>query len=237
MIRVSVTVPVYNTKAVYLDECLKSIKNQTYQPFEIIFIDDGSTRSETLNFLESIEKEVVVFHQDNKKTAAALNAGIKVMNGNWWAGLSSDDQWKPYKLERQVELINSNPEAKIIYGDYELINSQGQVIKTEIEPVFKTLKEQQMYLKACYFGMWSNLLIEKSILNDIGGFNPNFICCEDYDFAIRLSVKNKYHKVPAVLSTYRTHSEQNTGTMFGFQGVFGSQFNKRCHELANTLFK
>lgn len=238
MINISVVVPVYNTKEEYLKECLASIQNQIYKPMETIFVNDGSTREETLKFLDSIRnlENISVIDQENKKTAAALNTGIKAMKGNWWAGLSSDDQWKPYKLQMQVRCIEQVPEAKVIHGDFEIIDANKNVIGVHVDPVFPNLKQQQMFLIASYFGMWSNLLIAKEALDDIGGFNEEFICVEDYEFAIRLSTKYRYYKIPAVLSTYRTHPEQNTNTIYGYQGKLGSEYNTRCHRLAQQLF-
>lgn len=239
MIAISAVVPVYNTKKEYLEQCFKSIENQIYKPIEIIFVNDGSTREETLQFLDSIRsfENVKVIDQENKKTAAALNAGIRSMKGNWWAGLSSDDQWKPYKLKLQVNCIEQCPEAKVIYGDYELVDQNNFFIRKAIEPNFDSLLQQQKFLIASYFGMWSNLLIAREVLDEINGFNDEFICCEDYEFAVRLSVKYKYYKIPEVLTSYRIHQEQNTHTTYGYQGTLGSTYDRRCHELARKLFQ
>jgi glycosyltransferase involved in cell wall biosynthesis len=238
MIRISAIVPVYNTKEEYLKQCFSSIHNQIYKPIETIFVNDGSTREETLRFLDSIRniENVKVIDQENKKTAAALNAGIREMKGDWWAGLSSDDQWKPYKLKFQARCIEQVPEAKVIYGDYELIDQNNNFIRKQVEPEFNSLQQQQKFLVASYFGMWSNLLIAREVLDEINGFNNEFICCEDYEFAIRLSVKYKYYKIPEVLSSYRIHQEQNTNTVYGYQGKIGGTYDKRCHELAKKLF-
>lgn len=238
MINISVVTPVYNTKAEYLQECFDSIWNQTYKPIESIFVNDGSTREETLKFLDSIrnKENVIVIDQENKKTAAALNAGIRIMKGNWWAGLASDDIWKPYKLQLQTTLINRNAEAKIIHGDFELIDANKKVLSIHRDPVFPDLRQQQKFLIASYFGMWSNLLIEKEVIDDVGMFNEEVLGVEDYDFAIRLSTKYRYYKVPEILTSYRTHPEQNTHTDYGYQGKIGRQYDLKCHQLAQKLF-
>lgn len=237
--KISVVSPVYNIKAEYLEKSIYSILNQTYEPYEIIIVDDGSTRQETLDCLEDFKKnsKITIIHQKNKKTCGALNTGIVHMTGDWWAGLSSDDMWLSHKLERQVQFAKEHPEAKVIYADWQTIGEKDEIGDPHyVEPVFNTLEEQQKFVMGSYFGMWSNMLVHKSVFDKVGIFNEEFVACEDYEMLVRISQHYLYHKVPDVLTQYRIHGEQTTHGDYGFQGRIGKIYDAKAHQLAHKLF-
>jgi glycosyltransferase involved in cell wall biosynthesis len=238
-VKISTVTPIYNTNPVFLKKCVDSILYQEYKPFEIFLVNDGSTRKETLNCLDEFRKDerLTIIDQENKKTCGALNAGIRAMTGDWWAGLSSDDMWMPYKLKMQVEFAHHHQEAKVIYGDYRCIEADGSIAqKRFIEPVFNSLKQQQQFIIRSYFGMWSNMLVHKSVFDKVGTFNEEFIACEDYEMLVRISQYYLYYKIPEVLTSYRKHSEQITVGDYGFQGKIGCHYNMRCQAMAMELF-
>lgn len=238
--KISVVSPVFNIKAEYLEKSINSILNQTYKPYEIIIVDDGSTRQETLDCLEEFKKNerLTIIHQVNKKTCGALNTGIIHMTGDWWAGLSSDDMWLPYKLEKQIEFFEKHPIAKVIYADWQTIGVDDVIGDPHyVEPVFETLDQQQQFVMGSYFGMWSNMLVHKSVFDKVGIFNEEFIACEDYEMLVRISQFYLYHKVSEVLTQYRIHEEQTTQGDYGFQGKIGKKFDAQAHRLAYQLFK
>lgn len=74
---ISIIVPVYNTPIEYLDECLDSLKNQTYKNIEIILVDDGSN-NQIANYLDCIsDKNIIVLHKENGGVSSARNYGVK----------------------------------------------------------------------------------------------------------------------------------------------------------------
>lgn len=234
---ISVVVPVRNTKAEYLNQCLTSITAQTYQPFEVIVVDGESDRKETLNALNEWEKKgVKVIHQKNKYISGALNTGIRNMKGDWWAGCASDDLWFPIKLAEQIKFSESKPEAKVIYANWLMIDSNGFFMRQINEPEFFSLKDQQQFLRRGYFGTWSNLLIHKSVFEKVGLFNEEYPTCEDYEFNIRLAQFYLFYKVPKNLMMYRIHIEQLSQTPWGYGGENGKAFNQKAKELAEKLF-
>ena len=90
--KVSIIIPVYNAEQ-FLDECINSTLNQTYDNIEIIAENDGSTDN-SKNILEKFNSKIKIIHKINGGTASALNAGIKEMNGEWFKWLSADDVLK-----------------------------------------------------------------------------------------------------------------------------------------------
>jgi len=237
--KISVVIPVYNTKAKYIHECLSSVLSQTYKPFEIIIVNDGSTRKETLEFLEKIEREGLakVIHQENKKISGALNTGIKAMSGDWFAGCASDDVWFPEKLEEQVKYARSHPEAKVIYADWVMIDENGNRLKTVKEVEFSTIIQQQVYLCHAYFSTWSNMLVHKEVFENVGLYNESFPTSEDYEMNIRVAQKYLFHKVRKPLMMYRVHPEQLTKSEWGWSGKEGSKYTAMAQELARRFVK
>jgi len=233
--KISVVIPVFNTNPIFLGQAVSSIFAQSYQPTEIIIINDGSDRTETIDMLLFLQKsfpELTFVNQNNKYISGALNTGIRQMKEDWWTGCSSDDRWLPNKIEEQVEFIEAHPEAKVIYSDWEFINNEGFRLKTYYEPEFKDRFEAGKHIIREYFGNWSGLMIHKSVFDDIGLFNESYPTREDYEFAIRILTKHMMYRIPKVLFQYRLHDEQITNSV-----KFGSRTTeaKKYCEMARAL--
>lgn len=109
MVKVSVIVPVYNVEK-YLDVCLDSLINQTFEDFEIICINDGSTDS-CLNILRQyakLDSRIKIFSQKNLGLSAARNAGMKQAKGEYITFVDSDDFLSPVAIERMCKNISEN---------------------------------------------------------------------------------------------------------------------------------
>ena len=111
---VSVIIPVYNGER-YLAEAIGSALAQSYRPFEIIVIDDGSTDG-TGQVVKPFIPPVRYFYQANGGTGAARNRGIQVAQGNFFAFLDADDLWQPDKLSLQMAVFASDPQADVVFG-------------------------------------------------------------------------------------------------------------------------
>ena len=216
--KVSVVMPVFNTRPEYLRDAVLSIIGQDCPPHELIIVNDGSTREETLKELDEINTGFrfglsdKIIRQKNKKISGALNTGICCMTGDWWAGCSSDDIWYPNKLKEQAKFITEHPEAKVVYCDWDFINGNGAVTRNYQEPAFKTREEAGRYIINNYFGMWSGLMIHRDVFDEIGFFNENYPTREDYEMNIRILTKYMMYRVPKTLCGYRVHSGQLTST-------------------------
>ncbi len=111
---VSVIIPTHN-RAKFLMEALESVYSQTFKPFEIIVVDDGSTDN-TRTALSKSEFNVKYVYQKNSGPAAARNRGISEAKGEWIAFLDADDAWLPGKLAMQLEFIRKNPDVAMVCG-------------------------------------------------------------------------------------------------------------------------
>lgn len=109
MVKVSVIVPVYKVEK-YLDVCLDSILNQTFEDFEVICINDGSPDSciDILRQYSLLDKRIKVYSQKNQGLSAARNLGMKYAGGEFITFVDSDDFLSPVALERMYQNITEN---------------------------------------------------------------------------------------------------------------------------------
>ena len=106
MPKFSIIIPVYNVEK-YIDDCLKSIMNQTYKDYEVIVVNDGTKD----NSMEIVKKyNVKVIEQKNKGLSAARNTGVKVAKGDYLIFLDSDDSWNKDLLKELSKSIKNNPD-------------------------------------------------------------------------------------------------------------------------------
>lgn len=135
---VSIIIPVYNSSK-YLAETIESINNQTYQDYEAIFIDDGSSD----NSVEIIEKyklknpRIKIIKLTHQGVSEARNIGIKNAKGRFLTFLDSDDIWLKDKLKKQINFIKENDYA-FVYCNFKYISDDGKKISKEIKAGIKT---------------------------------------------------------------------------------------------------
>ena len=182
MPEVSVIIPTFN-RAAWVVSAVESVLNQTFRDVELIIVDDGST-DETPEALERFGSKITIVAQPNRGVSAARNAGIGFASGKYICFLDSDDIWKPRKLEIQLAVMNRNPEYKISYTD-EIWIRNGRWANPK--------KRHRKYsgwifphlLPLCLISP-SSVMIERSVLDDVGLFDESLPAGEDYDLWLRI---------------------------------------------------
>ena len=211
--RVSIIIPIYNAEK-YLEECIDSAINQTYQDIEIIAVNDGSTDN-SLEVLKKYSDRIKIISKENGGTASALNAGIKAMTGEWFKWLSADDVLYPNFVE-ELMLESKKTENKnvIFYTNYDIIDSEGNLIDQRIERNFNNLDpfEVNVILLDRHIGNGTTSLIHKSTIDKYGMFDQVIGHREDYELWLRYCIlyKCRLHLVPKILAKYRIHGTQTT---------------------------
>jgi len=114
---VSVIVPVYNGDR-YLSEAIESVLTQTYRAIEVIVVDDGST-DRSANVVKRHAPLTRYSYQEHNGISAALNRGISLSRGSFFAFIDADDLWTEDKLERQMAIIDGNREVDAVFGHIE----------------------------------------------------------------------------------------------------------------------
>jgi glycosyltransferase involved in cell wall biosynthesis len=123
---VSVIIPTYN-RADLCKRAVESVLFQTYPQLEIIVVDDGSIDN-TKGVLEGMDSRVHYLYQKNQGVSAARNYGLDRANGDFIALLDSDDEWLPWKLECQLEVLKKFPDAGMVWTDMSAVNHQGETL-------------------------------------------------------------------------------------------------------------
>ncbi|MBF0253108.1 MAG: glycosyltransferase [Candidatus Omnitrophica bacterium] len=184
----SVIVPVYNRER-FIDKCLQSILDQTFDDFEIIVVDDGSSDN-TKSIITTFNDARIKYHYyEHSGVSSARNKGLHLASGKFIAFLDSDDWWKPNKLQKGINYINNFPEIKIFHTE-EIWYKNGVLFdqkKKHKNPdgfVYKNI------LPLCCISM-STIIMERSVFNDIGYFDETLEACEDYDLFLRATSKYK----------------------------------------------
>lgn len=131
-IQISVVLPIYNV-ANYLDECVKSVLNQSYADFELILVDDGSTDgSQTLcDQYKQKDKRIIVIHQKNGGLSSARNTGIKCAHGKYIALIDSDDYIAYDYIEQLYNAIVENS-ADISMCDFQKVTEDSKLKEIKI---------------------------------------------------------------------------------------------------------
>jgi len=204
--RVSVVVPTYNS-AVFLGETVESILAQSYQDFEVIIVDDGST-DDTVTVLAPYINRISYHYQENQGESVARNRAIQLAQGEYIAFLDSDDLWLPSKLERQIEEMDRFPQAVLAYAHSYLIDAAGNRIsrpdsdKTAqgqpgLHDIFKKLLMSNIVTHP------GTVMVRRQVLLDTGGFAPDIQWGEDWDLWLRLALRGPFVFIPEPLACYR----------------------------------
>ncbi len=200
---VSVLITVYNDEN-NIANAIKSILNQSFQDFEIIVINDGSTDG-TLKVLEELKKnnneKIHIFNQQNQGTAMAANSGIKLCGGKYIARLDSDDVSYDNRLEIEVDFLEKNPDIGLVGGGCHITDNAGRIIgKRNIH----TNKPYKTLINRCIYQQ-SDIMFRKDILSKIDGdpYRSKFKGAEDYDLWLRVSEISKIVKLDTMLGIWR----------------------------------
>lgn len=209
MSTVSVIIPAYNAEK-YIAETIESVLRQSYQDYEIIVVDDGST-DKTRSILESYTDRVRYFYKENGGPASARNLGIKHARGEYIALLDADDIWLPQKLEKQIEVFEKSPDIGLVHSGSIVFDDKN------INPERIRFKDERYcsgdvfpYLFICNFIGNSTVVLRKTCFDAVGLFDesPGFFGTEDYDMWLRISYRYAVEFIPTPLIKYREHANQ-----------------------------
>ena len=216
---VSIVMVNYNQEK-FLKKAIDSVLIQTYKNWELIIVDDGST-DRSVDIIKEYEDDRIkpIFLQENSHTCIATNTGFAAVNGKYIARLDSDDIWEKEKLEKQMDFLQQNPDAKVCFTQIELIDENGENINDR-EPELLSLynsrqKSREEWIKFFFFvgnSLLPTLVFEKKLLDIVGGFKLNYCQTHDFEFLIRLIKHTDFYFVEEELVKYRRTSAQNSAS-------------------------
>ena len=207
-INFSIVIPLYN-KEFSIKNTILSVLNQSYQNFEIVIVDDGSTDG-SVDVVKTIQDDrVFLIHQENRGVSAARNRGIKETNNECIAFLDGDDLWKTNHLEEIVKMMSVFPNEKIYVTSFEYSDNRSVFKK----PRSKMISKIDNYFDEAVFEniiTSSNVIVKKSALDKVGLFNENLKYGEDLDMWFRLALKFDIVKNTNVTAIYRVDAENRS---------------------------
>jgi len=208
---VSVIIPTYN-RAYLFGKAIKSVLNQTYKDFEIIVIDDGSTDNteEITRGFKDKRVKYIKKYKKNRGISVARNIGIKMARGKYIALLDSDDEWLPEKLDKQINILQSeSPEVGVVYSNLCYIDENGNNMnrKLRISKKAEGYIYEDLLEKYCVSPP-SSFLIKKECFNRVGLFDDLLSGQEDWDMWIRIAKYYRFTLIKIPLVKYRLHSNQ-----------------------------
>jgi glycosyltransferase involved in cell wall biosynthesis len=202
MPRVSVLLPVYNNEA-YLRPAVESILSQSFQDFELLVLDDGSS-DRSLEILQSYLPRLKITSRENRGFRTTLNELISMASGEYLARMDADDISEPDRLKKQVKFLDENPDHVIVGGGLLRINCNGLPIGYMSFPI-----SHEEIDAANLIGHTSishpAAMIRRSTMVSIGGYR-DFPYAEDLDLWLRLAEVGKLANLPLPVLNYRIHA-------------------------------
>jgi glycosyltransferase involved in cell wall biosynthesis len=214
---VSVFIPVYNAEG-YIEDAIDSVLNQTYQNFEIIVLNDGST-DQTQHILKELAKkdERIKIYKNEQNLGLTLtrNKGINLCKGEYIALLDADDLMVKQRIEKQIDFLKTNP-------DYDAVSSWMQIFdQYGLKQIIRYRETMNDYKSVSIFYSpisHAAALFKSSVIQKLGYRTP-FKFAEDYDMWFRFLMHYKVAVIPEVLYLYRNHEAQTI-----------SDTNKKAHD-------
>jgi glycosyltransferase involved in cell wall biosynthesis len=194
---VSVILPAYN-RGGYLCEAIRSVVAQTFTDWELVVVDDGS--HEDFSWVPATDPRVSLIRQINLGVSVARNRGIAVSRGRFIAFLDDDDQWRPTKLERQVELLRAG--SVFCHTGWDIIDGEG----ARIGPGWARKASYLDFLASPGGIATSSSMIDRTVLERVGLFDPVFRQGQDCDFFLRVMRSYSVSYVPTVEVDVRHHA-------------------------------
>ncbi len=189
MTKFSIIIPLYN-KEQFIENTLKSVLQQTYQNFEIIIVNDGSTDRSIELLQKYTDKRIQIIHKQNQGVSVARNNGIKLAKAQFICFLDADDYWYPHFLETFNMLIEKYKNQYVFSAAFE-VETKWNTFKSmySIDPTQNDLVVDffEASKKECV--LWTSCAVfDKSVFEKVGNFDKTIKIAQDTDLWIRIGL-------------------------------------------------
>jgi glycosyltransferase involved in cell wall biosynthesis len=199
---VSVIMAAYN-HAGYIAQAIASVLSQSWQDFELIIIDDGST-DRTQEVVAGFGDSVRYIYQANQGQGGARTIGIAHARGEFVSFLDDDDLWLPNCLETVMTILQPRPEVGALYAACQVIDSEGNRLP---QIMSRVVKPGEMYETLVEGGWFPPLVVtvRKSVLDDVGPLDLSLRGTDDWELWLRVAKKYPFMGISDVIASYRMH--------------------------------
>jgi glycosyltransferase involved in cell wall biosynthesis len=224
MDKVSIIIPSYN-HAGFIKNAVESVLSQIYKHFELIIIDDGSSDG-SWEYISSLnDPRIIKFKQENAGAHNAINRGLTVSTGEFLAILNSDDEYKPNRLEKFINVFSSNPNIDCLCSYIEIIDEHGNVLGVKdgwhnCEPwliahpelSYKTIDNfNKNLIMSNFVSTTSNIFFRRNVLENTGDMR-NLRFSHDWDYFLRIAENHPCDIIREPLIRYRIHGSNTIST-------------------------
>ncbi len=217
MPKVSVILTSFNHEK-YIREAIDSALNQTFTDFELIILDDCSSDNSWDLIIQYSDPRIKAFRNEvNKGPVEGINRAISaVVTGEYLAIHHSDDIWEPDKLEKQVAILDANPEIGAVFSNALAIAEDGSLLSDE-QHFYSDIFDQPNRTRHEWLRFFFNhgnalchpsVLIRKSCYEDCGLYRYDMAQLPDLDMWIRLCLKYEIHVLPERLVRFRVRDNE-----------------------------
>lgn len=210
MPKFSVVIAVYN-KEKHLAKTLQSVFAQSFQDFEVVVVNDGSTDGSEKVIKQFKDSRLRYYHQENQGAASGRNAAINKATAPYIALLDADDLWEPQYLETMDALIQAHPNESV-FACAVAVETKGKTIKSTYSISNLTANKTYIidYFKSSFFNTIltsSSTIFNKNILQKVSNYDTTLESGEDTDFWIKIGLNFKIVFINKQLVTYRYYSQ------------------------------
>lgn len=197
--------PLYN-KAPYVRKAVESVVGQTYQDWELIVVDDGSTDGSGDFLTATADPRIQLVRQENAGVGAARNRGVALSEGSLLCFLDADDWWVPTFLEEMAGLVERHPEAGIYGTGYWIVkNGRRRVAPIGVKEEFAEgeINYCRVYAKTLCMPLTSiSVCMPRAVFDEAGGFPTDVRLGEDFLLWVRVALKHKVVLLNKPLASY-----------------------------------
>lgn len=198
---VSVIIPCYNG-AQFLSEAIESALAQTYPPFEILVVDDGST--DNTGEVAARYQGVRYIRQENQGASIARNTGLSKSQGDYLVFLDHDDRILPKALEVGVNSLNQHPACGFVFGFSRSIRADGSLLG-EAQSEWIETANYQLILSGRSLSPPATVMFRRAVFESVGEFDRSFDPAEDYEFYLRVARAFPIYCHNQIIVEYRRH--------------------------------
>jgi glycosyltransferase involved in cell wall biosynthesis len=227
----------------FLPEAIESVFAQTYENWELLLVDDGSTDGSTkiaLCYAEQCPTKVRYLENNghrNRGASAARNLGINDAKGEYIAFLDADDVWLPHKLDRQVEILISQPKAAMLCGATQWWYSwtgnpedtkrdRIRAVSVQLDTLFLPPKLLTLFLQNTNTPCTCSVLLRREIVEAVGGFEEAFRrVFTDQAFYAKVCLKAPVFVSGECWDRYRQHPDSCCSVAKATNGLYSAELS------------
>jgi glycosyltransferase involved in cell wall biosynthesis len=207
--RISIILPVFNGGR-HLEKTIRCLLAQTFDDFELLILDDGST-DDSPNIARSFgDRRIQVRTQSRTGATEALRRLLAWSRGEFVARADADDLYAPERLERQVELLHGDRDIGVVGAQCELIAEDNQPAGRRWFPCRDGEIRRMLRLGSPL--PHPVAMFRRDLARNAGGYAAEFRYAQDYDLWTRLAARTRFANLPEVLLRYRVHAQAITTT-------------------------